>query len=166
MTEGCRRVAAFQTVSTAVRLNLGQEASLCWMASVKKAGELGANQMARDFTSDSDQFGMQITESIRLDHDAKGWAIPSYESNEYFVYVGFGLKIRDWTFWAYSVCCTPLQPMAFSAGSYVLSRWDGHELIGDPVVSGEKQSWSLPLGNDYSLSFDERGEGTLQRAPH
>jgi hypothetical protein len=92
-------------------------------------------------------------------HD--GWDIPAFDPAKYTVNVGFGVRIRDWVYWAYSVPCSPGQRGVFmAAGMYILARSNGGEQIGDPLPIG-MEAWSLPLGRRYALTFDACGNGTL-----
>ena len=162
---GVLRVAAFQTVYSAVSIDFTTEATLCWMVSALKTGELNPNQAAEVFSSNADTFRLQVTQYLAVTHDPGGWTIPTYDDRDYTVNVGFGLRIRGWVYWAYSVRCTPNQQrLAIPAGSYELVRSDGSEQIGDPVYLAGMSQWVMPMGHAYTLTFDASGNGVLRVA--
>jgi hypothetical protein len=159
---GVSRVAALQSVYSGVSVNFTTDASLYWLVSALPTGELEPNQAGQMFDSNTDTFSLQVTQDITVDHDADGWTIPTYDDAEYTVYVGFGLKIRGWVYWAYSVSCTPGQRVDVAPGSYQLVPWNGQEQIGDAVFVTGMTPWSMPMGYDYELDFDETGTGVLR----
>ncbi|MEZ4301447.1 MAG: hypothetical protein R3B70_41320 [Polyangiaceae bacterium] len=163
-TGGAPIVAARQTVTSEVLLDLSSQAGLCWMGQVLTRGNLSPNQLHQRFTDNADVFSMPITSDITLAHDDAGWNIPHYDSTKHTVSVGFGLMIQGWAYWSYSIPCSPGQPVPVSAGSYELVRWDGHEKVGDPVALSGLDAWKMPMGQDYALSFDARGNGKLTAA--
>jgi hypothetical protein len=160
---GVSRVAAFQSVFSDVRLDLGQEATLYWLVSAWAEGQLAPNQASYLYTDNSDSFALKVTQNITVTHDSKGWVIPAYNSAEYIVNVGFGVQIQGWVYWGYSVVCSPQQSVVTNAGSYELARSNGVEQIGDPVVIQGTNVWAMPMGYGYLLAFDATGTGTVTR---
>lgn len=160
---GVLRVAALQTVYSEVRINFNSQATLYWLVSALKAGDVSPNQAGLLFTSNADDFRLVVNEQIIVTHDPGGWNLPHYDGNEWSVNVGFGLRIGDWVYWGYSVGCTSGQHgVLVEAGAYELVRSDGAEKIGDPVVLAGMSQWSMPLGHHYSLHFDSQGTGVLR----
>jgi hypothetical protein len=158
---GVRRVAATQLVTAIVSVEFDVLLPIYWMASVLKAGDLAPNQMTEPFVQASDQFDLAFSGEVSISHNADGWQIPAFEPAQYTINVGFGIG-QHFICWAYSVPCTPSERVPLSPGSYQLVRSDGDERIGDPVAA-DSETWSLPLGFSYGLTFDSSGEGILSR---
>jgi hypothetical protein len=158
---GVGRVAAFQPVAQAVRIDLGSQASLYWMATVLEAGALSPNQASYAYSQPDESFRMQLTPQLTLTHDANGWQIPPYDSSRYSVSVGFGLNVRSWVYWGFSIACTPNQAnLRVEPRGYVLVQSSGSEQIGDPIDPALAH-WTMPLGHAYALQFAANGTGTL-----
>jgi hypothetical protein len=160
---GTARVAALQDVSAQIRMDLGHDATLFWMASVLTRGSPAPNQASYPYTSETDTFNLSLSQGIALNHDARGWNIPNYDDRTHSLVVGFGLAIAGWAYWAYAVPCRSRRPqLVVLPGSYVLLRSNGSEQLGDPVDTTQER-WSVPMGGTYSLSFDATGKGSLRR---
>jgi hypothetical protein len=153
-------VSALQKVSSTVWVDFAQQATLYWLASVLQSSLLSPNQMGYPYTQNSDAFALQITNDMRFIHDADGWEVPDYDSREYTVNVGFGLRIREWVYWGFSVLCSPGCRVHIDAGSYQFVRSNGGEQMGDPIAEDRRQ-WDMPIGFSYRLAFDASGNGTL-----
>jgi hypothetical protein len=158
---GVRRVAATQLVTAIVSVEFDVLLPIYWMASVLRAGDLAPNQMTQPYIQASDEFELEFGGEIIISHDADGWQIPAFEAAQYTIYVGFGIG-QSFVCWGYSVPCKPGERVPLSPGSYQLVRSDGDERIGDPVAAGS-ETWSLPLGFSYGLTFDSSGKGILRR---
>jgi hypothetical protein len=156
-----QHVAAYQSVSTNVRIDFEMQTTLVWSASLAHDGWLSPNSATRPFTRSTDSFRLKLGDGIELSHDAEGWKIPAYDSWRYSVKVGFALQIHCSTYWALSVLCAPQQLVRVTADGYALARNDGALQLGDPVNS--HQGWHLSIGNLYNLDFDARGTGTLEQ---
>jgi hypothetical protein len=161
---GIPRVSALQTVISDVRIDLTLQATLYWLASALEVGQLAPNQGANAYLGNDDEFRLQIGQDLSVSHDGTGWQIPEYDSAKYTVNVGFGLKIQNWVYWAYSVCGSPGQQLVIAAGAYEFVRSNGDENIGDPVFMTGMDAWTMALGGDYLLAFDACGQGTLSPA--
>jgi hypothetical protein len=164
LASGVPRVSALQTVISDVRIDLTQQATLYWLASALEVGQLAPNQGASAYLGDGDEFQLHIGSDLVVAHNGTGWQIPAYDSTQYSVNVGFGLKIQNWVYWAYSVCCSPGEQLVIAAGGYEFVRSNGDENIGDPVFMAGMDAWTLTLGGDYVLAFDACGNGTLRPA--
>lgn len=159
---GTARVAAFQDVSTEVRMDLGHADVLVWMAASLEEGSQDPNQAAYPYTGDEDSFALRLGSDLYVRHGQDGWLIPSHDSTTQ-VFVGFGLVIDGWAYWAYSVPCSPRQKdLVVTATAYALFRSDGAEQLGYPVDTS-LDHWDIPRGGTYLLAFDEDGRGTLTK---
>ncbi|WP_257169106.1 hypothetical protein [Bradyrhizobium sp. SRS-191] len=156
---GVARVAGLQTVTSNVAIDFSAVLPLYWMASVLKNGELAPNTSYFAYSSDDDTFRLVLNTAITVTHSKDGWSIPAYDSQQYTVNVGFGVG-ATYIAWGYSIQCTPQTRLVVKAGSYELVRSNGTEVIGDPVPTGST-SWPMPMGHDYTLKFDSRGNGVL-----
>ncbi len=160
---GVERVAGQQTVNTDVQIDFSRQLPLYWMASVLKEGDISPNQCSYLYSSDTENFDLQLNQNITLTHDKQGWHIPPYNADEYTVNVGFGLRSGAYTSWGYSIPVHPAMVLSgVRAGSYNLFRSNGQEQIGDPVDLNLKH-WVMPMGYTYTLQFDSCGNGTLTR---
>lgn len=158
---GVPRVAALQTVTSKTSIDFTTQAPLYWVVSALKKGELGPNQAERVFSDNADRFFLRLSTDLVVSHGPDGWDLPVYDPAAWTLHVGFGLKIRGWVYWGYSVLCRPGGRVAMAAGAYVLVRSDGAERIGDPVAMTGLDDWSMTMGHDYTLDFDETGQGVL-----
>lgn len=157
---GTARVSAFQDVSTAVRMDLGDDAALYWMATVLAQGSFQPNQASAAYSTDADSFALTVS-GVTLTHDSAGWSAPAYDSSQYSVFVGFGLLIRGWAYWAYSAPLPPRQrDLAVTARAYGLVRSTGAERLADPV-DNSLANWAIRRGRSYELAFDASGTGHL-----
>lgn len=156
-------VAGLQTVDTNVYITFNRDLPLSWFAAVYRAGEISPNTAAYRYASDADSFILPLNKLITLTHDSTGWRIPSYDSSLYQVSVGFGLG-ADPVFCAYALQVSPLSTKLVGAGGFQLARSAGGQEIGDVVLASDAESWSMPIGGRYILTFDAEGNGTLTLA--
>lgn len=156
---GERLVAGLQTVDSAVYVDFKRDLPLWWLGSVFRTGEISPNSSVFAYSGNADGFSMPINKDITLTHDQNGWKIPSYDTTEYSVMVGFGLGV-DLVFPAYLVGTPPITNIVVEAGGYQLARSSGAQTIGDEVTP-EQEAWSMPLGGAYLLTFDASGNGQL-----
>ncbi|WP_010161344.1 hypothetical protein [Sphingomonas sp. PAMC 26617] len=152
-------VAGLQTVDTTVTIDFTSALPLWWFAAVQKAGEIAANTTACAYSSNSDIFQMQLNKSITLTHDGTGWHIPTYDGTLYTVSVGFGLG-AEIVYFAYAAVVSPMTSVLINAGGYELARSSGAQTIGS-TITADQESWIMPLGGAYRLTFDSSGDGTL-----
>jgi len=160
---GIRRIAATQTVTATVSIDFNNDLPIYWMASVLRRGDIAPNQLAQAYSSISDEFEFSFGEELVVAHEGGAWLSPHYDTNEYSLNVGFGIG-RSVIAWGYSVPCQPGQPVSLDAGSYQFVRSNGQSAIGDPVADN-LEAWTMPLGFQYSLVFDQCGNGSLSGGP-
>jgi hypothetical protein len=137
---------------------------------VLRKGDIAANWLAFPYASAADRFEMSFPGLLVVTHDQGVWQLPHYDSLCYDVAIGLGLGLGfgfdigpGAVAWACSVAGPPGQSVAMDAGAYQLVRSDGRSGIGDPVPAN-LETWTMPLGYQYALTFDACGNGVLQRA--
>ncbi|NJL27715.1 MAG: hypothetical protein HC897_07385 [Thermoanaerobaculia bacterium] len=158
-SEGINRVAAPQILDTTVNVDFNRDVPLYWMASVYRKGDLSPNVSTWPYSGDGDVFSVQLNQQITLEHNAQGWQIPSFDSLQDDVEVGFGMG-SDLIAWGYSVSCSPNSSLLLRASAYELARSNGGLEVGDAIPAG-LPSWQMSFGGSYVLAFDSSGVGTL-----
>jgi len=156
---GVRRIAGVQEVTTTVSVDFNEELPIVWMASVLRVGDLAPNQLSAPYSGASDQFQLAFPDELVISYGQGAWKLPPYDGLEYQVTVGLGIG-TGLAAWGYSVPCGPQQTVPMDAGSYQLVRSGGDETIGDEIPD-DLDTWTLPLGFQYALTFDQAGIGTL-----
>jgi len=150
-------VAGMQQVLTQAYIDYDQQLPLWWLAQVLRIGDISASGSVVAYTADTDSFALRIGEVV-LNHGPAGWSIPSFDSTVYSVFVGFGLG-SPYAYPAFLAQASPLTTVEVGAGGYVLARPVGSSAIGKPVAASD--SWTMPLGKAWLLSFNASGVGTL-----
>lgn len=166
VTGGVKRVAAVQTVVSEVFIDFGQDLPLYWLASAKRTGEVAPNQDANLYYSTNAHDPLTVAPGLTIVWSNNGWKIPPFDPSEYTVQMGIGLRLGDGgnVSWAYSVPCTPNSTLVMDVSGYAIYQSDGEEELGD-AVDLDQPNWTLLLGNQYSLSFDQTGVGELVELP-
>ena len=162
LTGGVMRVAAVQTVVSEVFIDFAKDLPLYWLASARRAGDVAPNQDANPYYSADSHDPLCVASDIVITWNGNAWRIPPFDSSNYVVQLGFGLRLGADGFvsWAYSVPCQPNSTLALDVGAYAIYQSNGSESLGDPVDLNQP-TWSLPLGHRYSLTFDKTGQGYL-----
>jgi hypothetical protein len=158
---GVRRIAGVQLVATEVAVDFNQSLPISWMASVMRQGDLSPNQATAPYSGLSDAFQLNFPGELVISHEGGDWKLPNYDSSQYIVNVGFGVG-AVWATWGYSVPCQPGQTITgMEADGYLAVKSGGDVTIGHPVP--DLDSWPMPLGWQYLLTFDQSGKGLLTR---
>jgi hypothetical protein len=156
---GVRRTAGVQQVTTYVSIDFDAILPICWMAQVQRTGDLAPNQLGTPYYGGSDEFELVFPGELVVSYGQGAWKLPSYDGGEYGVTVGFGIG-TGLAAWGYSVPCLPQQSVPMKAGGYQFVRSGGDETIGDPIP-GDLDTWAMPLGFQYLLTFKQDGTGVL-----
>jgi len=159
--KGTKIVAAFQDVATHVHIDYMEQLPLYWMASAQLKGAISPNQAWTRYRSDDDAFHLNVNEDITLAHDSGGWSVPSYDCEQYSVWIGFGLGTAGDVRPAFAVDCSPMDQRQVTVAGYELYRSNGAESLGSPVAASQDH-WTLIPGESYQLAFDASGVGLLR----